>query len=691
MTPQARTELESMQAAGASANEMWTTMQGNLGAFTGSMELQAGTWQGLLSTIKDNLMMAAAEGLKPFFDIAKQGLEGLAAWLSSPEVQAGIQNIAAQLTAFIQGIATFVQEHVIPFVTAHGPQLKAILIALAAAFGALLIVGAVASAIALLTNPITLIVAAIGILAAAWASNWGGIRDKVEAVVNFVRPLVEGFLGAIRGFWDAHGAGIIAAARGAWEGIKAAVEFVVRFITGLVSAQLAAIRGFWEAHGQGIVAAARQAWELIKGLIEGVVRHIQLIVDAFRLAFQGDWEGFGRKIFEIWQNAWRTVVEFISGLWDMVVPWLVSLWENVKAWFVGTDWKQLGLDVINGIVNGLASAGQAIIDTIVGFASAAWDQVKAFFGIKSPSTLMHWAGEMIGQGLIDGVRSMVAEAGDAAQSLADAVFEKLGQLSSIGGGFGGFFQRGTLDPLQAEIDRLGTEIGQFDESIRPLLGGLGLGEDLNAPELRMMLQHYADSQYSSFEQRVQAQLALGLLNDRQTLIVDQVRAQEELVRQQERMLALEKQRADIDFLKQQLDLMKMIKDNGLDTAILDGLQLGLNADAGGIMDAMTRAMRMMIQAAEDELGVHSPSRWAVGLMENVLGTMTATAERGEAELRRSIGKVMDGAFGQPALAGVENGVGRTDNSLRQVINGGVHYYGGNGRESALEEMEVLLR
>ena len=642
MTPAVRTELESMQASGASANDMWVTMQGNLGAFTGAMESQAGTWQGLLSTIKDNLMMAAAEGLRPFFDLAKQGLEGLAMWLASPEVQTGIQNFAAQLAAVVQGIATFVQEHVIPFVQTHGPQLKEVLIALAVAFGALLVIGAVTSAIALLTNPITLIIAAVGALGAAWVNNWGGIRDKTEAVVNFIRPLVEGFLNAIR--------------------------------------------GFWEAHGKAIMKAAEDAWNLIQGVIEGVVETIRDIVDAFRLAFEGDWEGFGRKIFEIWKDSWETVINFLTGLWDMVLPWLVSLWNNVKNWFVTTDWKQLGLDIINGIVNGLANAGQAIIDTIAGFAQAAWDQVKAFFGISSPSTLMYWAGTMIGQGLIDGITAMVQPAAEA----MDALFKAMSDVANMGGGFANIFKDKTIDPMLGRLDELQAGIEVRNDSIGETVKRLGL--DMAEPGWELMLQRFATSDYSSAEQRALAQNALALLGERRDMTVEQIELQKELAAQQERIAAIEERRAQIGFLQQQLDLIKMIKDNNLDASILDGIKLGLDADAGGLMDAMAEAMRRMIAAAEDELGVHSPSRWAQGLMQNVIGTMAATAERERSGLQRSLSRVLGGAL-EPvaAMAGPGVGAQTADNSRRTVVNGGVHNYYGAGRGSALDEMEVLMR
>lgn len=61
-------------------------------------------------------------------------------------------------------------------------------------FGTILtILPALATAFAVLTGPIGLIILAVGLLAAAWATNFGDIQGKTKAVVDFLTPLFEGF------------------------------------------------------------------------------------------------------------------------------------------------------------------------------------------------------------------------------------------------------------------------------------------------------------------------------------------------------------------------------------------------------------------------------------------------------------------------------------------------------------------
>jgi hypothetical protein len=417
MAPQARAELEAMQEAGASGTEIFAAFQGQLGGFTGAMEKQAGTWEGLTSTIKDQLGLLAATALKPFFDLVKTGMASLATWLQSPEVQAGIQSIVTGFTQLIERVSAFVVGQVVPFVQQHGPQIAGVLKTVGLAFAALSIIGTVVGwvtgligvvtgaaaaftaagggimgIVAILGGPVTLViaavVAAVALLAAAWTNNWGGIQEKTAAVVAFIQGLIQAFL--------------------------------------------AAIMGFWEAHGAAIVATVTRIWDLIKTLIDGAVNHIKLIVAAFIALFQGDWEAFGQAILDIWQNAWDTAVAFLSKLWSMIQPWLSSLWNSVKGWFTGTDWASLGRAVVQGIINGLRAMGDALSGALQGIVDAAIGRIKALLGIASPSKVTTEFGKMTGQGLVNGILSQVGAVRGAVDTMLEAAGVRNGTLGIDG-------------------------------------------------------------------------------------------------------------------------------------------------------------------------------------------------------------------------------------------------------------------
>lgn len=663
MAPTTRTALEDLQDTGATGAEVWGTFQDSLGNFTGAMEMQSQSWTGFVSTIKDQLGLLSAEALRPFFDLAKQGLGELAEWLSSPEVQAGIEQLATgfgqlitKVTEFVTGTAlpalremfTDFRDNILPPLREKFLEIKAavdefiapiadavlnfitfkdVLIALGLAIMATVLPAIISLVVSM--APILLaigaVIAVVALLRTAWEENWGGIQEKVEAVINFIKPLIDGALAAIQGFWDTHGAAITAVVESAWGAIQAFISAVVITIQTIIGGALDAIRGFWEQHGEAISSVAQQAWELIKNLIDGVLKTIKSLFDAFRALFEGDWEEFGNKLQELWENAWNTITNFLSGLWDMILPWLTKVWNDIKGWFTRTDWKSLGRNIIDGIVNGLNAAGAAIKEKIMSFVTAAWDAVKAFFGISSPSRLMYWAGQMIGQGLIDGIQSKAGEL----ESVLGEILSKAGNVANLGSSFGGVFQRQVLDPIAGQITGLENELGNVDNALSGMLGTLGL--DIASGSLFANLQRIIAT--GSQEERIIAMNAIAFLEERVRLMGQLTHMQEAYAGQEARLLILEQQRAQLGFLQQQFELLKLIKDNNLSVSLLEGLELGLNADPGALMDAMIAALQAMIAAAEEELGIHSPSKWAQDTMSNVMETMAATVRKGAAWVR----------------------------------------------------------
>jgi hypothetical protein len=143
--------------------------------------------------------------------------------------------------------------------------------------------------------------------------------------------------------------------------------------------------------------------------------------------------------------------------------------------------------------------------------------------------------------------------------------------------------------------------------------------------------------------------------------------------------------ADLNFLQQQFDLLKLVQENQLGAGILEGIEFGLGADPKALMDAMAAAMKAMIAAAEEELGIHSPSKWARGLMDNVMGTMAATVRRGSVMVRDSLALtpervMLAGAAGGATsnvtvnvdARGAERGA---DRDIRRAIDAAMREYG----------------
>lgn len=88
---------------------------------------------------------------------------------------------------------------------------------------------ALGGAIRFMTGPLGLIVTAIGVLAGAWATNFGGIREKTAAVVNFITGAIGGFIN----FFTSLPGRIASIAGHLWDSIPKAFRAAINFLIGI--------------------------------------------------------------------------------------------------------------------------------------------------------------------------------------------------------------------------------------------------------------------------------------------------------------------------------------------------------------------------------------------------------------------------------------------------------------------------
>jgi len=546
------------------------------------------------------------------------------------------ETIVTALTAIAAGLATFsILSTVAGWVTA-----------LIAAWGALsagitAAGGIITAIVAVLGGPVTLVIAAVAaavaLLGYAWSQNWGGIQEKTATAIEFVKTTIAAGLAAIQLFWDTHGATIIATATAIWEGIVAAVTTYVEMLKANIATAVATVQTIWSGLQalwevtssvfSQIYAIFKDSLALILGVISTALFAITGDMDSAGKAWTEVVEVAGARIKEGWTAVWNTIKNFttqvmvavqgvvsnamvslgaaiMSGLtaiktavsngWNAVKNLTMTAIVNITNTVKNTDWAAVGLAIAMGIVNGISSGVAMVTEAAANLAQSALDAAKALLGIQSPSRMFYEIGENVAQGFINAL-------GDNEGNVSAAVDSMLtitSSLSSIGSTISGIYQKNELDPLKAALDGIGQSIGGIDA--KGLADSLGITLDqfrsLGVDELNAM-----GGMGAFGSQSAEAQRYIDLLKER-------ARLQDELYDKSQAMLELEKQQQDLALLKAQQDLLNLIRDNNLSASILDGLELGLDADLGAIMAAMSAAMQEMLAAAQTELGIASPSK-----------------------------------------------------------------------------------
>ena len=164
-----------------------------------------------------------------------------------------------------------------------------------------------------------------------------------------------------------------------------------------------------------------------------------------------------------------------------------------------------------------------------------------------------------------------ASSGPEPKTALQIAMETAQAASSAGSTAASILQRQTIDPLKQQIEAI-------DKLMSP--GHI----DLMAMEQRVELE------------RKRAEMT------------------EKVAEAEARVLELQKQQDRLNLLQSQLRLLDLIRENKLDAGnILQGLKVG-QADMGQVVEAMARAVGMLVDKAEAELGIASPSKKAEWMM-----------------------------------------------------------------------------
>lgn len=206
---------------------------------------------------------------------------------------------------------------------------------------------AIGGAIAAVSAPVWLtiaaVLAALALLYAAWTNNWGGIQEKTAAVIDFIRGVIDSGM---------------------------------QFISDLTSGKLGALSQIWN----NVLSAIQIYWTLFTA-------NIRLILQAFTAAFHGDWYAFGALIRMAWDNLWTAVGFILQTAWANTKIIFSNMVKSIIDFFKNTDWGSVGKSIIEGIAKGI-TAFKGVIDTAAkNAANAALQAAKGFLGIRSPSRL----------------------------------------------------------------------------------------------------------------------------------------------------------------------------------------------------------------------------------------------------------------------------------------------------------------
>lgn len=305
-----------------------------------------------------------------------------------------------------------------------------------------------------------------------------------ESIPNFVAKGVDWVIGLFSGFTDIAVISenlsmffesiLIGISEGLPLMLEKGVELITFLINGWLEAEPVFINTIGELLNQAVAfimenlpVFIEKGIELVSNIVDGMIQNLPLIVDAITNVVTGlittiqehlpeflekgkelldrIIEGIKEKLpvlltemAELLAKAIATIVEhlpeflakgleivgeLVAGLIDgipKVLSWVGDMFKDVLDAFGQYDWLELGAQVINGIVDGLANGAGAIWDAATDAAGGIFDAVCDFLGIESPSKLGRYIGRMFDAGIAEDLEDNAPT--DEARNMVKSVY-----------------------------------------------------------------------------------------------------------------------------------------------------------------------------------------------------------------------------------------------------------------------------
>lgn len=173
-----------------------------------------------------------------------------------------------------------------------------------------------------------------------------------------------------------------------------------------------------------IAAEAKKSWGEIKDIVIGAGKRIAK-----------EW----KKATDDVKSAWTAVVKKFSDIghnikreWDKAIGDIKSAFGKLKSWFKGIDLKQIGINAITSLRDGMQAAWKKVKEKAQDIAATVKQAIKDKLKIGSPSKVMMELGYWTGEGLAIGLQNSVKKITGATMEMTRAITSSVTQRSEHG-------------------------------------------------------------------------------------------------------------------------------------------------------------------------------------------------------------------------------------------------------------------
>ena len=284
----------------------------------------------------------------------------------------------------------------------------------------------------------------------AWNAFLGIVTPIIKPIVDMFKANFELIQNLISTVWNA----ISTAAGAAWELIKnviiGPVLVLLQLLTGNFEGAASTLSQIWT----NILTAAQTIWDslctIVSTLIDTLVQFVVNIFTGLSETFGNIMQGIMDVAVSIWSaivdaisgfvsSAYQFVADGVSNMFNIAsqmfssivsavgeffgqIPGTISgIWNNVISFLSGINLFDIGMNIIQGLIDGIAGMAGSVVSAIGDVVGGAIDWAKGLLGIHSPSRVFKEIGKFTGEGLAIGINNEADNVAKASENMIDAV------------------------------------------------------------------------------------------------------------------------------------------------------------------------------------------------------------------------------------------------------------------------------
>ena len=166
---------------------------------------------------------------------------------------------------------------------------------------------------------------------------------------------------------------------------------------------------------EGLPTLIQEGEQILITLAQGIIENLPAFISKGVEIIQG----LSRTIIENLPSLISTGIEIIVNLAVGIIEYLPTFFGEIVTGFLSLDWMEIGKNIILGIVDGVVGAVGRLVEACVNAAKKAFNAVKSFLGISSPSKKFMYIGQMTAEGLAEGIYDSSGLVQNAMNSLMD--------------------------------------------------------------------------------------------------------------------------------------------------------------------------------------------------------------------------------------------------------------------------------